>query len=78
MDYDYNNIKEAQERFKSSAIPPPKAYYIRGDSSKLIFPNTDSGLQKQIKYILKNIFQLNIFLTQLVYNSVFIIFLKMK
>ena len=37
MDIDFNNIKEAQERYKSM-IPPPKAYYVRGDSSKLIWP----------------------------------------
>ena len=53
MDYDYNNIKEAQERFKSSAIPPPKAYYIRGDSSKLIFPDTDSGFTEADKIYTK-------------------------
>jgi SAM-dependent methyltransferase len=44
MDIDYNNIKEAQELFKSLIIPPPKAYYIRGDSSKLIFPDQASSI----------------------------------
>ena len=36
MDIDYQNIKDAQEWFKNMVIPPPKAYYVRGDSSKLI------------------------------------------
>jgi SAM-dependent methyltransferase len=38
MDIDYQNIKDAQEWFKSMVTPPPKAYYVRGDSSKLIMP----------------------------------------
>ncbi len=39
MDIDFENIKIAQEIFKARAVPPPKAYYVRGDTSKLIFPN---------------------------------------
>lgn len=53
MDVDYNNIKEASERFKSSAIPPPKAYYIRGDSGKLIFPIQASGFTESDKIYTK-------------------------
>ena len=53
MDYDYNNVKEAQERFKSVAIPPPKAYYVRGDSSKLIFPEQASGFTEADKIYTK-------------------------
>ena len=53
MDYDYNNIKEAQERFKSFSIPPPKAYYVRGDSGKLIFPEQASGFTEADKIYTK-------------------------
>ena len=53
MDIDYKNIKEAQELFKSMIIPPPKAYYIRGDSSKLIFPEQASGITEADKIYTK-------------------------
>ena len=53
MDYDYNNIKEAQERFKVSYIPPPKAYYVKGDSGKLIFPEQESGFTDTDKIYIK-------------------------
>lgn len=43
MDIDYDNIKEAQERFKYFPIPKPRAYYVKGDASKLIFPEQASG-----------------------------------
>jgi SAM-dependent methyltransferase len=43
MDIDYQNIKDAQEWFKSMVTPPPKAYYVRGDSSKLIMPEQACG-----------------------------------
>ena len=38
MDIDFENIKIAQDIFKAKYTPPPKAYYVRGDSSKLIWP----------------------------------------
>jgi hypothetical protein len=38
IDIDFENIKIAQDIFKARYVPPPKAYYIRGDSSKLIWP----------------------------------------
>lgn len=39
IDYDYKNIKEAQEWYKNMIpMPKPKAYFVRGDSSKLIWP----------------------------------------
>jgi hypothetical protein len=38
MDIDNQNIKDAQEFFRSMANPPPKAHYVRGDSGKLIWP----------------------------------------
>jgi mRNA (guanine-N7-)-methyltransferase len=53
MDIDYNNIIEAQELFKSMIIPPPKAYYVRGDSSKLIFPEQASGITEADKIYTK-------------------------
>jgi len=39
MDIDFQNIKDAQEWFRAMANPPPKAYYVRGNSSKLIWPD---------------------------------------
>jgi len=53
MDIDYKNIKDAQELFKSMIIPPPKAYYIRGDSSKLIFPEQASSITEADKIYTK-------------------------
>ena len=44
IDKDYKNIKEAQEWYKTMIpSPKPKAFYTRGDTSKLIFPNQDAG-----------------------------------
>jgi mRNA (guanine-N7-)-methyltransferase len=43
MDIDYENIKIAQDIFKARYVPPPKAYYVRGDSSKLIWPEQASA-----------------------------------
>jgi len=37
IDIDYKNIKDAQEFYKSF-MPPPKAFYVRGDTRKLIWP----------------------------------------
>jgi len=53
MDIDYKNIIDAQELFKSMIIPPPKAYYIRGDSSKLIFPEQASAITESDKIYTK-------------------------
>lgn len=38
MDIDNQNIKDAQEWYRSMANPPPKAHYVRGNSGKLIWP----------------------------------------
>jgi len=44
MDIDYKNIKEAQEFYKNMVpFPKPKAFYFRGDSSKLIWPVQSCG-----------------------------------
>jgi len=44
MDIDYKNIKEAQEFYKNMVpFPKPKAFYFRGDSSKLIWPSQSCG-----------------------------------
>jgi SAM-dependent methyltransferase len=53
MDIDYNNIKDAQEWFKSMANPPPKGFYVRGDSSKLIWPEQASGFTEGDKMLTK-------------------------
>lgn len=53
MDIDYNNIKDAQEWFKTMGNPPPKAYYVRGDSSKLIWPEQASGFTEGDKLLTK-------------------------
>jgi SAM-dependent methyltransferase len=45
MDFDYKNIKEAQEWYKNMIpTPKPKAYFVRGDASKLIWPVQACGL----------------------------------
>jgi len=44
MDIDINNIKYAQNYYKTIVpMPKPKAFYVRGDAGKLIWPNQDSG-----------------------------------
>jgi hypothetical protein len=49
MDLDFQNIKDAQEWFRSMVKPPPKAYYVRGDSRKLIWPDQATGLTEYDK-----------------------------
>ena len=57
MDYDLNNIKFAIENHKGlSSKYKPRAFYFRGDGSKLIFPNqacgfTDTDKVSCAKYI---------------------------
>ena len=56
MDIDFENIKIAQDIFKAKYTPPPKAYYVRGDSSKLIWPEqlcsyTEADKLKTKKFI---------------------------
>ena len=54
IDKDYKNIKDAQEWYKTMIpSPKPKAYYVRGDTSKLIFPNQDCGISEFDKENLK-------------------------
>ena len=53
MDIDYNNIKEAKEWFKTMVKPPPAAYYVRGDSSKLFWPEQECGLSEYDKLTIK-------------------------
>jgi mRNA (guanine-N7-)-methyltransferase len=44
MDYDLNNIKFAIEYHKGLSVKfKPRAFYFRGDGSKLIFPNQACG-----------------------------------
>jgi hypothetical protein len=53
MDYDLNNIKFAQERYKTTIVKPPNAYYVRGDSSKLIWPEFATGFTEADKIYTK-------------------------
>ena len=44
MDIDLSNVRYAENWYKKMVpFPKPKAYYVRGDSSKLIWPNQDTG-----------------------------------
>ena len=52
MDIDFHNIKEAIEIHKKT-IHPPRAYYIRGDASQLIFPNADCCFTEADKLFLR-------------------------
>lgn len=50
MDIDINNIKYAQNYYKTIIpMPKPKAFYVRGDAGKLIWPNQDSGFTESDK-----------------------------
>ena len=54
MDIDYQNIKDAQEFYKTIVpSPKPKAYYVRGDSGKLIWPNQAAGITDADKLYIK-------------------------
>ena len=39
LEVDGESVKYAQNFYKTAARPKPKAYYVRSDTSKLIFPN---------------------------------------
>ena len=43
------SIEEARSRFQKVQRPKPKTYFLRGDLSKLIFPNYDAGLEESNK-----------------------------
>jgi SAM-dependent methyltransferase len=54
MDIDYQNIKDAQEYYKNIIpSPKPKAYFVRGDSSRLIWPEQSSGFTEADKIYTK-------------------------
>lgn len=53
MDIDYENIKNAQEWYKSMIIPPPKAYYVRADNRKLIWPDQACGITEADKIYIR-------------------------
>jgi len=54
MDISIDNIKFAQDFYKKRiAMPKPKAFYVRGDSGKLIWPNQDSGFTEYDKIYTK-------------------------
>ena len=58
IDIDYDNIKFAQQ-FYDRAIPKPKpkAYFVRGDAGKLIFPNQDCAFDESGKIQLRKFIQ---------------------
>ena len=43
VEYDYHSVKKAQELFKQMSVRPKLGYFIRGDTSKLIFPAQEAG-----------------------------------
>ena len=43
------SIEEARERFQKVQRPKPKTYFLRGDLSKLIFPDYNAGLEESNK-----------------------------
>jgi SAM-dependent methyltransferase len=54
MDIDYKNIKDAQEWYKNMIpSPKPKAYYVRGDSKKLIWPEQSCAFTEADKIYTK-------------------------
>ena len=44
IEQDIKNIEKAKELYSKIPRPKPKAYFVRGDLRKLIFPNYDAGL----------------------------------
>ncbi len=58
IDYDYENIKFAQKYYdRVLPKPKPKAYFVRGDAGKLIFPNQDAGFTESEKMQMKKFIQ---------------------
>jgi SAM-dependent methyltransferase len=49
IEYDIKNIEYAKNLFSKIPQPKPKTYFVRGDLSKLIFPNYDAGLTESNK-----------------------------
>ena len=47
------SIEEAKDRFSKASRPKPKTYFLRGDLSKLIFPNYEAGNTEADKINLK-------------------------
>ncbi len=58
IDIDYDNIKFAQQFYdKTMPKPKPKAYFVRGDAGKLIFPNQDCAFDESGKIQLRKFIQ---------------------
>ncbi len=53
IDIDYANVKKAQELFRQLPIKPQTAYFMRGDSGKLIFPDYACGTTDADKTYMK-------------------------
>ncbi len=58
IDIDYENIKFAQQFYdRALPKPKPKAYFVRGDAGKLIFPNQDCAFDESGKIQLRKFIQ---------------------
>ena len=53
LEVDGESVKYAQNFYKTVSRPKPKAYYVRSDTSKLIFPNQACGISESDKIYVK-------------------------
>jgi|SaaInlStandDraft_6_1057023.scaffolds.fasta_scaffold03057_3 hypothetical protein len=53
IEYDQDSVKYSISHYKSQPRPKPKAFYVRGDLSKLIFPNQSCGFTESDKIYTK-------------------------
>ena len=53
LELDQNSVEYAISYYKSRPRPKPKAFYVRGDLSKLIFPNQLCGLTESDRIYIK-------------------------
>lgn len=56
IDFSRDNIETAINLYKKARRPKPDVSYIWGNSSKLIFPDFDAGMDYQAKELMKKIF----------------------
>ena len=53
LEVDGNAVKYAQNFYKSIPRPKPKSYFVRADTSRLIFPNQAAGISESDKIYIK-------------------------
>ncbi len=53
IDIDYANVKKAQELFRQLPVKPQSAFFMRGDSGKLVFPDYACGTTDADKTYMK-------------------------